>query len=119
MYRYTLIDNPAGPVHIYTYDQTYTDGNGDSAKWLDTGKVYIIATDNIIQRQPVEIMTMDLIAQSSMMRNVINAMPKMKGWLVTPEWNKTTTRALVMGIYRRFLTLPLTINKTFTATVNS
>lgn len=119
VYRESILKNTVGIAHIFTYNQTYTNGSGNPVQWLDDDKVYIIATDNIFQRQPVEIMTLDLIAQNAMMRKVLSSMPKMRGWLVTPEWNKTTTRALVMGIYRKFLTLPLTINKTFTATVNS
>lgn len=120
VYRESILKNSVGVAHIFTYNQTYTDGSGNAVQWIDDDKVYIIATDNVFQRQPVEILTMnDLIAQSSMMRNVINAVPSMRGWLVTPEWNKTTSRALVMGIYRKFLTQMLTPNKTFTATVNS
>jgi hypothetical protein len=118
VYRESILKNTVGVAHIFTYNQTFTNNDGDSEQWLDDDKVYVIADDNVFQRQPVEVMTLDLIAKSAMMRSVMNAMPKMRGWLVTPEWNKTTTRALVMGIYRKFLTLPLTINKTFTATVN-
>lgn len=119
LYRYTLIDNPAGAVHIFTYDQTYTDNSGNSAKWLDTNKNYLIATDNIIERQPVEMMTFDPFAKSQSVNQALRAMPKMNGWLITPEWNKMTTRALAFGVYRKYLTLMLTPNKTFTATVNS
>jgi hypothetical protein len=36
---------------------------------------------------------------------------------VEPDWNRTTSRALVMSIFRKFLTQPLTVNKTFAATV--
>lgn len=120
LYRYTLVGNAAGPAHIFTYDQTYDVNDTTQAKWLDINKVYIIATDNVIQRQPVEILTMnDLIAQSVMMKKVLSATPSMRGWLITPEWNKVTSRALVMGVYRKFLTQALTVNKTFTAIVNS
>jgi hypothetical protein len=120
LYRYTLIDNAAGPAHIFTYDQRYDYDANTQRTWLDANKVYIIATDNVIQRQPVEILTMnDLIAQSAMMRNVLAATPTMRGWLIQPEWNKITNRALVMGVYRKFLTQMLTPNKTFCAITNS
>jgi len=119
-YRYSLLDNPVGPVHIFTYDQMYTNSADAQVRWIDAGKVYIIATDNIFERQPVEILTMnDLIAQSPMMRRVLNAAPSMRGWLIQPEHNKITSRAFVMGIYRKFLTQMPTPNKTYTATVNS
>ncbi len=108
-----------GPVHIYTYDQTYTNDAGNSAKWLDVSKNYIITTDNIIERQPVEMMTFDSIAKSQSVNKALRAMPRMSGWLITPEWNKMTARSMTFGVYRKYLTLMLTPNKTFTATVNS
>lgn len=120
MYRYSLLDNPAGVVHIYTYDQTYTDLNGDDQKWLDADKVYMIAADNVIQRQPVQILTFDqFMAMGSLLRRIFNALPAMKGWYMSPDWNRTTNRALVMELRKKYLTQPLTINKTFCATVNS
>jgi hypothetical protein len=119
VYRESILKNKVGICHIFTYNQTYN--SGDLAyQWLDANKVYIIATDNVFQRQPVEILTMnDLIAQSAMMRNVLAATPSMRGWLIQPEWLKTTNRALVMGVYRKFLTQMLTPNKTFCAITNS
>lgn len=119
LYRYSLIDNPAGVVHIFTYDQTYTNDSGDSTDWLDANKVYLLASDNIIERQPVEMMTFDTFAKSQSVNKALRAMPRMAGWLITPEWNKMTTRAMAFGVYRKFLTLDLTPNKKFTATVNS
>jgi len=120
LYRYTLLSNPAGPVHIFTYDQTYDVNASTQAKWLDANKVYIIAGDNVIMRQPVKILTMnDFIAQSAVMKQTLNATPSMDGWLITPEWNKITARSISFGIYRKYLTIPLTPNKTFTAIVNS
>jgi len=116
LYRYTLVSNPAGPVHIFTYDQTYDVTASTQAKWLDNYKVYVIATDNMIQRQPVKILTMsDFIAQSQVMKQTLAATPSMDGWLVTPEFNKITNRSISFGIYRKFLTIPLTPNKMFTA----
>lgn len=120
VYRGSLLKNPVGPAHIFTYDQTYTNSGGAATNWITTDQVYIIATGNIFQRQPVSIVTMnDFIATSNTMRQALAASPSMAGWLITPEWNKTTSRALVMGIYRKFLTLALTPNKTFAAIVNS
>lgn len=120
VYRESVLKNTVGIAHIFTYNQTFTNGSGDPIQWLDSKKVYILASDNIFQRQPVEILTMnDLIAKSPKMSQLLRATPSMRGWLITPEWNKTTARALVMGIYRKFLTQMLTPNKTFTATVNS
>lgn len=118
VYRETIIKNPAGPVHIFTYDQTYTADNGTQTKWIANNMVYIISTGNVFQRQPVIIQTMnDLVATSPLMGQAIAATPSMRGWLIQPEWEKTTSRALVMGIYRKFLTQMLTPNKTFAATV--
>lgn len=120
LYRYTLVSNPAGPVHIFTYDQTYDVSASVQAKWLDNYKVYIIATDNIIERQPVKILTMsDFLATSVLMRQTLAATPSMNGWLIEPEYNKITSRSITFGIYRKFLTLPLTPNKMFTATTFS
>jgi len=120
VYRGSMLKNPVGPVHIFTYDQSYTDGSGNQVKWLTTDQVYIISTGNIFMRQPVSILTMnDFIATSSTMQQALRATPSMNGWLITPEWNKTTARALVMGIYRKFLTMSLTPNKTFCAITNS
>jgi hypothetical protein len=120
VYRESILKNTVGVGHIFTYNQTYTADNGTATQWLDANKVYIIATDNMFARQPVEILTMnDLLAQSALMRQVLAANPSMRGWLVTPEWNKITNRALVMGVYRKFLTQMLTPNKTFTAIINS
>jgi hypothetical protein len=120
VYRESILKNTVGITHIFTYNQSYTDSNGDAVQWLDTDKVYVLASDNIYQRQPVEILTMnDLVARSPKMAQLLRATPMMKGWLITPEWNKCTNRALVMGVYRKFLTQALTPNKTFTATTNS
>jgi len=120
VYRGSLLKNPMGPVHMFTYDQSYTDSSGNQVKWLTTDQVYIISSGNIFQRQPVSIVTMnDFLATSAQMRQALAMAPSMNGWLITPEWNKTTSRALVMGIYRKFLTLSLTPNKTFAAIVNS
>lgn len=120
VYRESILKNTIGITHIFTYNQTYTNDAGNATQWLDSDKVYIIATDNVFQRQPVEIITMnDLIAKSPKMSQLLRSVPSMKGWLITPEWNKCTSRALVMGIYRKFLTQMLTPNKTFTATTNS
>ncbi len=120
VYRESILKNTVGIVHIFTYNQTFTNDSGNAEQWLDSEKVYILATDNEYQRQPVEIITMnDLIARSSKMSQLLRTTPSMRGWLITPEWNKVTSRALVMGIYRKFLTQALTPNKTLTATVNS
>lgn len=120
VYRESIMKLKVGIAHIFTYNQTYTDSSGDPQQWLDDDKVYIIASDNVIQRQPVQILTMDeLLAYGPLMQRILNAMPSMRGWLVAPEWNKITNRSFVMGVYKKFLTQPLTINKTFCATVNS
>jgi hypothetical protein len=120
VYRESILKNSVGVAHIFTYNETYTNASGNQAQWLDDDKVYIIASDNIIQRQPVQILTMDeLLAYGTLLRKVLNSIPAMKGWLISPEWNRITNRAFVMGVYKKFLTQPLTINKTFNATVNS
>ncbi|MDX5586089.1 MAG: major capsid protein [Aureibaculum sp.] len=120
VYRESILKNAVGITHIFTYNQTFTNSAGNATQWIDTDKVYILASDNIYQRQPVEILTMnDLVARSTKMAQLLRATPSMKGWLITPEWNKCTNRALVMGIYRKFLTQALTPNKTFTLTANS
>lgn len=120
VYRESILKGAVGIYHIFTYNQTFTDSSGDPEQWWVDDEVYVVAEDNIFNRQPVEILTMnDLIATSPTMRRVLNATPSMRGWLVTPEWNKVTSRALVMGVYRKFLTQMLTPNKTYTAIVNS
>lgn len=120
VYRESVLKGSVGIYHIFTYNQTFTDSAGAPEQWWVDDEVYVVADDNIFQRTPVEIITMnDLIATSPTMRRVLNATPSMRGWLITPEWNKTTSRALVMGVYRKFLTQPLTVNKTYTAIVNS
>jgi len=120
VYRESILKNSVGITHIFTYNQTFTNGSGNAEQWIDTDKVYIIASDNIFQRQPVEILTMnDLVARSTKMAQLLRATPSMRGWLITPEWNKCTNRALVMGVYRKFLTQAITPNKTFTLTANS
>ena len=120
VYRESILKGAVGIIHIFTYNQTFTNDSGNPIQWIDTDKVYVIASDNIYQRQPVEILTMnDLVARSSKMAQLLRATPSMRGWLITPEWNKCTNRALVMGIYRKFLTQALTPNKTYTLTANS
>lgn len=120
VYRESVLKNTVGIIHIFTYNQTYTNTAGNPVQWLTDDQVYVIATSNIFERQPVRILTMnDLVAISPTMRRVLAAVPSMDGWLVQPEWNKFTSRVMVMGIYRKFLTQMLTPNKTFTATVNS
>jgi len=119
-YRESVQKGAVGIYHIFTYNQTFTNDAGDPEQWVTTDQVWVIATGNVLQRQPVEIITMnDLIAQSSQMRRLLAAVPSMRGWLITPEWNKVTSRAFVMGIYRKFLTQMLTPNKTYAAIVNS
>lgn len=119
VYRESILKNAVGITHIFTYNQTFTNSAGNATQWIDTDKVYFLASDNIYQRQPVEILTMnDLVARSTKMQQLLRKAPSMKGWLITPEWNKCTNRALVMGIYRKFLTQALTPNKTYTLTTN-
>ena len=118
VYRESIVRNPVGPVHIFTYDETYDVDATTQAKWILDNMVYIISSGNVLRRQPVTIQTMnDLIARSPLMTNALRATPSMRGWLVEPDWNRTTSRALVMSIFRKFLTQPLTVNKTFAATV--
>ena len=61
----------------------------------------------------------NLMPMSKDMKALIRAIPQTNGWLIHPEWNKCTMQNLVIGIYRKFLTIPLTPNKTYTTTVNS
>lgn len=119
VYRESILKNAVSIIHIFTYNSTFTDSSGNPEQWVTTEKVYIIATDNVFERQPVELMTFDTFAKSRLITSALRKMPSMQGWLVTPEWNKMTTRSLSWGIYRKFLTLMLTPNKTLSATVNS
>lgn len=119
VYRESVLKNAVSIIHIFTYNQTFTNDSGNPEQWITNDKVHVIATDNVFERQPVELMTFDTFAKSKLITAALRRMPTMRGWLVTPEWNKMTTRALVWGIYRKFLTLMLTPNKTLSATVNS
>lgn len=120
VYRESILKGAVGIYHIFTYNQTFTNSAGNPEQWITNDYVFVIASSNIFQRQPVEILTMNgLMAQSAMLRSLLRAVPSMRGWLITPEWNKVTSRAFVMGIYRKFLTQMLTPNKTYAALVNS
>lgn len=115
-YRETIKNGTVGMIHIFTHNETFTDSSNDPEQWLPNNEVWVIADDNVITRQPVQILTFDdLMAMSPMMKKLVNSVTSLKGWLVTPEWNKFTARNLAMGIYRKFLTQALTPNKTFTA----
>jgi hypothetical protein len=122
-YRESIIRNTTNIVHIFTYNQTYTDlstpATPVSTQWLDDDKVYVIAGDNIFENQPVNIPIMDVYARNAFINRMLAAVPSMRGWLVKPEWNKTSEFALVMGVYRKHLTLMHTPNKTFNAITNS
>lgn len=120
VYRESIMKGAVGIYHIFTYNQTFTNSSGNPEQWITDEYVFVIASSNVFQRQPVEILTMnDLIAQSTMLRSLLRAVPSMQGWLIQPEWNKITARAFVMGIYRKFITQMLTPNKTYAALVNS
>lgn len=120
VYRESILKGAVGTYHIFTYNQTFTNSSGNPEQWITDEYVFVIASSNIFQRQPVEILTMnDLIAQSTMLRSLLRAVPSMRGWLIQPEWNKITSRSFVMGVYRKFLTQMLTPNKTYAAIVNS
>jgi hypothetical protein len=113
-------DSKVGLAHIFTFNDTYTNDSNAPVKWVTTGNVYVIATGNRFVRQPVMTPTMaSLMPTSPEMRSLIRSLPQTNGWLITPEWNKCTMQSLVIGIYRKFLTIPLTPNKTYTSTVNS
>lgn len=115
-YRETLKNGTVGMIHIFTHNETFTNGSNNPIQWVPDNEVWMLADDNVITRQPVQILTFDqLMALSPMMKKLINSVTSLKGWLVTPEWNRFTARNLVMGIYRKFLTQALTPNKTFTA----
>ncbi len=115
-YRETIKNGTVGMIHIFTHNETFTDASNDPEQWLPDNEVWMIADDNVITRQPVQILTFDdLMAMSPMMKKLVNSVTSLKGWLVSPEWNKFTARNLAMGIYRKFLTQALTPNKTFTA----
>lgn len=115
-YRETLKNGTVGMIHIFTHNETFTDTANDPEQWLPDNEVWMLADDNVITRQPVQILTFDeIMATSPMMKRLLNSVTSLKGWLVTPEWTKFTSRNLSMGIYRKFLTLAITPNKTFTA----
>jgi hypothetical protein len=115
-YQYTVKGGFVGGIHIFTHNETFTDDSNDPIQWVPDNEVWMIADDNVITRQPVQILTFDqLMAMSPLMKKLVNSVTSLKGWHVTPEWQKFTARNLVMGIYRKFLTQPLTPNKTFTA----
>ena len=117
-YRGSLIDGKVGVSHIFTYNETYTNDSDAQTKWVTTSNVYTIATGNVFVRQPVMTPTMaSLMPTSPEMRSLLRAMPQSNGWLIHPEWTKCTMQNLVIGIYRKFLTIPLTPNKTFTSQV--
>lgn len=117
VYRETITQGAIGIYHIFTYNQTFTSDAGAETQWIDKNKVYCIATDNVIQRQPVQMMTFSNYAYGTSVRAALRRMPQMNGWLIEPEMNKTTNRAMVWGVYKKFLTLALTPNKTYTLTV--
>lgn len=119
VYRESIIKGTVGIFHLFTYNSIYTSDAGTSTQWMNTNKMYVIASDNVIERQPIEMMTFDTFAKSKLLTAALRAMPSMSGWLVTPEWNKMTTRALAWGIYRQYLTLMLTPNKTYVLTTSS
>lgn len=115
-YRETIVNGTVGMIHIFTHNETFTDASGDPEQWVPDNEVWMLADDNVITRQPVQILTFDqLMAMSPLMKKLVNSVTSLKGWHVTPEWNKFTARNLAMGIYRKFLTQALTPNKTFTA----
>ena len=118
-YRESIIKGAVSIIHIYTYNQTFTATSGDPDQWIPAGTAFMIAEDNEIERQPIEMMTFDTFAQSKLITSALRKMPSMQGWLITPEWNKMTTRSLAWGVYRKFLTLMLTPNKTYTLIANS
>jgi len=119
-YRGSIIDGKVGVSHIFTYNETYSSAVATPAKWVTTGNVYTIATGNVFVRQPVMTPNMvSLMPMSADMKALIHAIPQTNAWLIHPEWNKCTMQNLVIGIYRKFLTIPLTPNKTYTSTVNS
>jgi len=119
-YRGSIIDGKVGVSHIFTYNETYSSAPATAAKWVTTGNVYTLATGNVFVRQPVMTPNMvNLMPMSVDMKALIRAIPQTSGWLIHPEWNKCTMQNLVIGIYRKFITIPLTPNKTYTSTVNS
>lgn len=118
-YRESIIKGAVSIIHIYTYNQTFTNNSGNPEQWIPAGTAFMIADDNVMERQPVELMTFDTFAKSKLITSALRKMPTMQGWLITPEWNKMTTRSLAWGVYRKFLTLMLTPNKTFTLVANS
>lgn len=118
-YRETIIKGAVSIIHIFTYNQTFTNNSGNPEQWIPTGTAFMIADDNVIERQPVELMQFDTFAKSKLITSALRKMPSMQGWLITPEWNKMTTRSLAWGVYRSFLTLMLTPNKTYTLIANS
>lgn len=120
VYRGSLVDGKVGISHIFTYNETYTNDSNAQTDWVTAGNVYTIATGNRFIRQPVMTPNMaSLMPMSVDMKALLRAIPQMNGWLIHPEWTKCTMQNLVIGIYRKFLTIPLTPNKTYTSTVNS
>jgi hypothetical protein len=118
-YRGTY-NSKVGLAHIFTFNDRYTDDSNNTAQWVSTGNVYIISTGNRFVRQPVMTPNMaSLMPMSQEMRSLVRTIPQTNGWLIYPEWTKCTMQSLVIGIYRKFLTLPLTPNKTYTLTANS
>jgi hypothetical protein len=115
-YRESIMRGTVGIIHIFTYNETFTNDSNTPVQWIPYNEVWMMADDNVITRQPIQILTFnDLQALSSKMRQLINLVPGGRGWLIQPEWQKFTARNLAMGVYRKFLTLALTPNKTFTA----
>lgn len=118
VYRETIRKGSVGMIHIFTYNQTFTNTSENPEQYIAGNKVYMIADDNVIERQPVNIQTFDVYAKNSMMRNAMKKMPQMKGWLTTPEWGRTNERNLAWGVYKKFLTLMQTPNKTYSLQTN-
>jgi hypothetical protein len=120
VYRESILKNAVSIIHIFTHNETYTNNSGDPVQWFDDDKVYILASDNAIIRKPVMTPNMlGLMPMTSEMKSLLRSAPQSGGWLVHPEWEKCTMYNFVMGVRKKFLTIPLTPNKTFTATVNS
>jgi hypothetical protein len=122
MYRETINLTKSGVCHIFTYDQNFmlNDGSDTLTNWLDKDMVCLIASGNIIERQPLFIPNMlELMPMTPETKALMRQVPNSSSWLIYPDWKNCDMFTFAMAIKKQFITTPLTPNKMFTAITNS